>query len=109
MTHISILNNLLLIIILQEYVNKETNNGTDIDLVYRNYSQKMLIIVMPLCSNAFASIKKMSKFYLRQIISLKQAVHSQSHGCLKAIQSRPTPIFILLSGYMLVSKSKPLS
>lgn len=41
-------------------------------------AKKLLIIVMLLCSNTFASIKKMSKFYLRQIIPLKQAVHSES-------------------------------
>lgn len=41
---ISILNSLFLIIILQEwYVEKETNNDTDIDLVYRNYSQKSFL------------------------------------------------------------------
>ena len=62
------------------------NSGIDINLTDRNYSQKSLLWLCHYVALSLIQPKKkgpVSKFCLGQIISLKQTVHTQSHGSLK--------------------------
>ena len=62
------------------------NSGIDIDLTDRNYSQKSLLWLCHYVALSLIQPKKKVQCPnsdLGQIISLKQTVHTQSHGSLK--------------------------